>query len=140
MTVNAANGMLLQRIQGERSVREARQVVSLAGDISIDAEHKFSDGWRRLDRYAVPFFFSSRRRHTILQGDWSSDVCSSDLEVKGTDRAIGIFEVARAALERSDLPEELRGPLQGVSDETVNLAAFPYGCHVCEVEDRKSVV
>src|SRR5256885_5001033 len=27
------------------------------------------------------FFFSSRRRHTRLQGDWSSDVCSSDLTV-----------------------------------------------------------
>src|ERR1022692_1261696 len=27
----------------------------------------------------VMFFFSSRRRHTRLQGDWSSDVCSSDL-------------------------------------------------------------
>src|ERR1039457_851855 len=26
------------------------------------------------------FFFSSRRVHTRLQGDWSSDVCSSDLE------------------------------------------------------------
>src|SRR5205807_7246598 len=26
------------------------------------------------------FFFSSRRRHTSLQGDWSSDVCSSDLD------------------------------------------------------------
>src|SRR5688500_20325089 len=25
------------------------------------------------------FVFSSGRRHTILQGDWSSDVCSSDL-------------------------------------------------------------
>src|SRR5256885_3467434 len=25
------------------------------------------------------FFFSSRRRHTRLQGDWSSDVYSSDL-------------------------------------------------------------
>src|SRR6266850_3184712 len=25
------------------------------------------------------FFFSSRRRHTRLQGDWSSDECSSDL-------------------------------------------------------------
>src|SRR5256885_17268010 len=24
-------------------------------------------------------FFASRRRHTRLQGDWSSDVCSSDL-------------------------------------------------------------
>src|ERR1039457_2113729 len=28
------------------------------------------------------FFFSSRRRHTRLQGDWSSDVCSSDLRRK----------------------------------------------------------
>src|SRR5688500_19471480 len=27
------------------------------------------------------FFFSSRRRHTRLQGDWSSDVCSSALYV-----------------------------------------------------------
>src|SRR5205807_4409256 len=26
-------------------------------------------------------FFSSRRRHTRLQGDWSSDVCSSDLAI-----------------------------------------------------------
>src|SRR6202046_4218677 len=25
-------------------------------------------------------FFSSRRRHTISKRDWSSDVCSSDLE------------------------------------------------------------
>src|SRR2546426_7240778 len=29
--------------------------------------------------YVCFFFFSSRRRHTRLQGDWSSDVCSSDL-------------------------------------------------------------
>src|SRR5262245_63426347 len=28
------------------------------------------------------FFFSSRRRHTRCLSDWSSDVCSSDLEVK----------------------------------------------------------
>src|SRR5690625_7874075 len=26
------------------------------------------------------FFFSSRRRHTIWPRDWSSDVCSSDLQ------------------------------------------------------------
>src|SRR2546426_4405023 len=29
--------------------------------------------------FVIVFFFSSRRRHTRLQGDWSSDVCSSDL-------------------------------------------------------------
>src|SRR5215467_11058044 len=31
--------------------------------------------------YIFFFFFSSRRRHTRLQGDWSSDVCSSDLDL-----------------------------------------------------------
>src|SRR5690348_17713266 len=29
--------------------------------------------------YLCSFFFRSRRRHTIWTGDWSSDVCSSDL-------------------------------------------------------------
>src|SRR6266487_6324649 len=28
------------------------------------------------------FFFSSRRRHTRWTGDWSSDVCSSDLDAR----------------------------------------------------------
>src|SRR5205807_3472177 len=32
------------------------------------------------------FFFSSRRRHTRLQGDWSSDVCSSDLSRNSSHR------------------------------------------------------
>src|SRR5256885_8214498 len=32
---------------------------------------------------SVIFFFSSRRRHTRLQGEWSSDVCSSDLLCMG---------------------------------------------------------
>src|SRR5262249_46069380 len=30
------------------------------------------------------FFFSSRRRHTRLVSDWSSDVCSSDLTRRST--------------------------------------------------------
>src|SRR5437764_1341721 len=35
----------------------------------------------RLQHMQIPglFFFSSRRRHTRYIGDWSSDVCSSDL-------------------------------------------------------------
>src|SRR5262249_60121781 len=44
---------------------------------------------------AVSFFFSSRRRHTRLVSDWSSDVCSSDLApttvadmVKSVDRGV----------------------------------------------------
>src|SRR5258706_10372474 len=37
--------------------------------------------WRIVRGWMVcPFFFSRRRRHTSLVSDWSSDVCSSDLE------------------------------------------------------------
>src|SRR5690348_18043592 len=35
---------------------------------------------RSLGSWRRRFFFSSRRRHTRWTGDWSSDVCSSDLE------------------------------------------------------------
>jgi carbon-monoxide dehydrogenase large subunit len=54
--------------------------------------------------------------------------------VKGTNLAVGLFEVARAAAERSDLPEDLRGPLHAECDETVAEGSYPYGAHVCEVE------
>jgi carbon-monoxide dehydrogenase large subunit len=71
----------------------------------------------------------------VLEADVADlEFVAGNFTVKGTDRAIGIFETARAALERNDLPDELRGLLGAESDETVELAAFPYGCHVCEVE------
>src|SRR5437016_13952183 len=48
------------------------------------------------------FFFSSRRRHTRLVSDWSSDVCSSDLlflsgrkETGVTERSFGTYENKR---------------------------------------------
>src|SRR2546430_7810521 len=34
----------------------------------------------RMSRHALVYFFSSRRRHTRFDCDWSSDVCSSDLQ------------------------------------------------------------
>ena len=54
--------------------------------------------------------------------------------VKGTNHAVGLFDVARAAAERGDLPPELCGPLAAAREETVAEASFPYGCQVCEVE------
>ena len=54
--------------------------------------------------------------------------------VKGTDRSVGIFEVAKAAVDDKGLPEDLRGPLDATCDETIQQLGFPYGAHVCEVE------
>src|SRR6266571_5381535 len=39
----------------------------------------FRHGAKELQQLAIFLFFSSRRRHTRLTCDWSSDVCSSDL-------------------------------------------------------------
>src|SRR5256885_8287253 len=49
------------------------------------------------------FFFSSRRRHTRLQGDWSSDVCSSDLLYR--DRFRFAVEPASVALGQPQFPK-----------------------------------
>jgi carbon-monoxide dehydrogenase large subunit len=71
---------------------------------------------------------------------WRLEAAEADIEfararftVRGTDRSVGLFEAAAAALE-SDAPEDLRGPLAGVADETVSTPSFPYGTAVCEVE------
>src|SRR5256886_5965659 len=67
--------------------------------------------WIRREHYSV-FFFSSRRRHTRFDCDWSSDVCSSDLSEleqlrARAAKALGVSEEAaelralRELLERS---------------------------------------
>src|SRR5712692_7322136 len=53
-----------------------------------------------VDRFV--FFFSSRRRHTRWNCDWSSDVCSSDLSLfdRGIDTAICNWERHRRVVKR----------------------------------------
>jgi carbon-monoxide dehydrogenase large subunit len=55
-------------------------------------------------------------------------------KARGSGRAIGIFEVARAAQELNDLDDALRGPLAAESDVSFTAGGYPYGCAVCEVE------
>jgi carbon-monoxide dehydrogenase large subunit len=71
---------------------------------------------------------------------WLLEAAAADVEfsagrfaVKGTDRSVGLFEAAAAA-RGVDAPEDCRGPLDGLSDETMPMPSFPYGSAVCEVE------
>src|SRR5690348_18466848 len=43
-------------------------------------------GHKHSGRRLLHFFFPSRRRHTRWTGDWSSDVCSSDLQTSAALR------------------------------------------------------
>src|SRR5262245_65060743 len=48
----------------------------------------------------IVFFFSSRRRHTRCLSDWSSDVCSSDLDAR--ERPISSVDVDTLAIPGYD--------------------------------------
>src|SRR5438270_13691276 len=63
----------------------------------------------------VRFFFSSRRRHTRFDCDWSSDVCSSDLEMRSPFSSAclgvvlaGVVIVAPARSEERRVGKECR--------------------------------
>src|SRR2546430_4074716 len=59
---------------------------------------------RTMTVFVQPFFFSSRRRHTRFDCDWSSDVCSSDLEASAGESltVVSVFERDRPLLELLD--------------------------------------
>src|SRR5256885_11976808 len=64
------------------------------------------------DREQLPesrslFFFSSRRRHTRLQGDWSSDVCSSDLQLS-SDLTVNVLFERRVGVGRASIADPVR--------------------------------
>src|SRR5438876_3663233 len=58
-------------------------------------------------RSLVFFFFSSRRRHTRWTGDWSSDVCSSDL---GRGARLQVFPLIDTEASTAPVPA-YQGPL-----------------------------
>src|SRR5262249_59498858 len=53
------------------------------------------------------FFFSSRRRHTRLVSDWSSDVCSSDLNMLERER-LESKKISKTSAVTSIIPYALR--------------------------------
>src|SRR2546430_4567466 len=63
-------------------------------------------GWRGVEGFVGFFFFSSRRRHTRFDCDWSSDVCSSDLSKRPALRRRRPLSIVRTA----DLPVAAEGP------------------------------
>ena len=72
------------------------------------------------------FFFSSSRRHTSLVHDWSSDVCSTDLDglwIQKTELHFKMNESDNYALEEALQIREQKG-----TDEVVIVSLGPDRC------------
>jgi aerobic carbon-monoxide dehydrogenase large subunit len=54
--------------------------------------------------------------------------------ITGTDRKIGLFDLAQALAGRNGLPEPLAGGLSVIEDNIMETPVFPNGCHICEIE------
>src|SRR2546426_2211962 len=81
------------------------------------------------------FFFSSRRRHTRLQGDWSSDVCSSDLDAARDGGATAVAIACDVTDEKS-----CRAAVDEAAAHLGGIDALVYTPGIGPLADRKSVV
>src|SRR2546427_485593 len=70
-------------------------ISSFGGKTSYDADNRPLLVMRS-NLWASGFFFSSRRRHTRFDCDWSSDVCSSDLAAAGEHRGLSMTQATPA--------------------------------------------
>src|SRR5258705_27203 len=68
-----------ERIEALKPAIEACGISTLSQSPMLGF-HKQMDNRIKLLEEILSFFFSSRRRHTRCLSDWSSDVCSSDLD------------------------------------------------------------
>jgi carbon-monoxide dehydrogenase large subunit len=98
-----------------RSMRLAGIVMGNASDMVIDKGKKIA-------------------AHMLETAEDDIAFAGGRFTVTGTDRSVGIYEVAKAAASDKSLPEDLQGQLGATSDETIKQLGFPYGAHVCEVE------
>src|SRR6266487_1393236 len=73
------------------------------------------------------FFFSSRRRHTRWTGDWSSDVCSSDLlRTTGPSLSRDRPQPGRMTIKRATRRTTRRGALALPTDRRGLTASLPF--------------
>lgn len=98
-----------------RSMRMAGNVIVMAAELVIERGRKLAG-------------------HVLEAATGDIDFADGRFTIRGTDRSIGLFELARAIEERDDLPEELSGPFAESAENVMHRPAFPYGTHICEVE------
>jgi carbon-monoxide dehydrogenase large subunit len=100
---------------GSRSIMQSGNAIMAASDIVIEQGRKLA---AHVLEAAVADIEFSRGRFTIA----------------GTDRGIGIMDLAAKAQGALDVPDEVPQTLDASIAFPGVTSAFPNGCHICEVE------
>ncbi len=77
--------------------------------------------------------------HVLEAAEDDIEFRDGSFAIAGTDRAIGLGEVAQAAFQPARLPPDIEPGLIETGTYRSHVASYPNGCHVCEVEiDRET--
>ncbi|HYM31600.1 MAG TPA: xanthine dehydrogenase family protein molybdopterin-binding subunit [Candidatus Cybelea sp.] len=98
------------------------KTLMLAGTALVDVSDKIISKGKKL---AGHFLEAAERDIEFADGRFA---------IAGTDRGIGILDLARRTREARNLPPDLPNALDDIGKSTSHANTYPNGCHVCELE------
>jgi carbon-monoxide dehydrogenase large subunit len=100
---------------GSRSIMQSGNAIMAASDIVIEKGRKLA-------------------AHVLEAAMEDIEFSAGRFSIAGTDRGIGIMDLAATVHEAMDLPDEVPDSLDASIVFPGVVSAFPNGCHICEVE------
>ena len=98
------------------------KTLMLAGTALVDAAEKIIAKGRRL------------AGHFLEVADQDIEFKDGVFTVAGTDRSLGILELAERTAAAPSLPDGLPATLDDAGISSADKNTFPNGCHICEIE------
>jgi len=122
---------------------EPERVGVLQGDTDIAAFGMGTGGSRSTMMTGSAMVLASRKiiekgkrlaAHLLEAAEGDIEFAEGKFTVAGTDREIGIHEIAEAAFRSNELPDDIEPGFYETATYNSKTGAFPNGCHICEVE------
>jgi len=122
---------------------EPERVAVLQGDTDVSAFGMGTGGSRSTIMTGSALTIAARKiiekgkklaAHLLEASEVDIEFADGNFSVAGTDRVLTVHEIAAAAYDSNDLPDELEPGLYETGTYNAKTGNFPNGCHICEVE------
>jgi len=122
---------------------EPERVAVLQGDTDVSAFGMGTGGSRSTIMTGSALTIAARKiiekgkklaAHLLEASEVDIEFAEGNFSVAGTDRVITVHEIAAAAYDSNNLPDEMEPGLYETGTYNATTGNFPNGCHICEVE------